>query len=117
MNAQSMGIMKLHSLMAQDDKVILLPWTCTSYIVSVICLECKGRKEFLKLSDISLGNDDDLILTNKIKLQSTDGEGQIDLESDEKSSGDEDEEDNDITAEDVVWECVGECGILPKFAF
>ena len=80
-------------------------------------LPTSRRKEFLKLSDISLGNDDDLILTNKIKLQSTDGEGQIDLESDEKSSGDEDEEDNDITAEDVVWECVGECGILPKFAF
>ena len=59
MNAQSMGIMKLRSLMAQDDKVILLPWTCTDYIVSVICLEYKGKKEFLKLIDISPGNDDD----------------------------------------------------------
>ena len=99
------GIMKLHSLMAQDDKVILLPWTCTSYIVSVICLECKGRKEFLKLSDISPGNDDDLIVTNKIKQQNTDDEGQTDVENDEKS-GDKDEED-DITAGGVVWRMCG----------
>ena len=38
------GIMKLHSVVALDDKVILLLWTRTNYTVSMIYHKCKGRK-------------------------------------------------------------------------
>ena len=71
------GIMKLHSLVPQDDKVILLLWTCKSCTVSVICHECKGRKGFVKPSDVFLGNDDDSILKDIIELQDIDDEGQL----------------------------------------
>lgn len=91
--------------MTHDDKVILLPWASTHYIVNVICHECKGKKEFVKPSNVSLGNYNDSVLKDKIKLQDTDDEGQTDVESDDVtwcSSGDEDEED-DITAGNLVW--------------
>ena len=83
------GILKLHSLVAQNGKVILLPWTCT---VSLICRECKGRKAFVKPGHFSLGNNDYSILKDKIKLWDTDDEGQTEVK------------------------CVGDCYILPKFA-
>lgn len=91
--------------MTHDDKVILLPWASTHYIVNVICHECKGKKEFVKPSNVSLGNYNDSVLKDKIKLQDTDDEGQTDVESDDVtwcSPGDEDEED-DITAGNLVW--------------
>ena len=53
------GMMKLQRLVTQNDKVILLPRTCTNCTVSVIHHEWKGRKEFVKPSDVSRGNDDD----------------------------------------------------------
>ena len=73
----------------------------------MICQESKRRKEFVKPSDIFLGNDDESILKDKIELQDTDDEGQTDVESDANSSQDEDETEDDITAGDVVW---GMCG-------
>ena len=76
------SIMKLHSLVTHDDKVILLPWTSTNYIVNVICHECKGKKEFVKPSNVSLGNYNDSILKDKIELHDTDDEAQTDVESD-----------------------------------
>lgn len=91
------GIMKLHSVVALDDKVILLLWTHTNYTVSMIYHKCKGRKQFVKPSDFSLGNDDESILRGKIELQHTAGRGQKNVESvesDDDSSGDEDKEDD-----------------------
>ena len=75
------SIMKLHSLVTHNDKVILLPWTSTNYIVNVICHECKGKKEFVKPSNVFLGNYNDSILKDKIELHDTDDEAQTDVES------------------------------------
>lgn len=83
------GIMKLHSLVTQDDKVILLPYICTNCTVSMICHKWKTRKELVKPSDASLGNDNDSILKDKIELQDTDDKGQTDNETDDDSSGDD----------------------------
>ena len=97
------GIMKLHSLVAQDNKVILLPWSFTNCTLSVICHKCKGRKEFVKPRDVSLVNSDGSVPKDKIELQDADGKGQTDVASDDDSSGDEDEGDDNITAIDVLW--------------
>ena len=96
------GIIKLHSLVALDDKVITLPWTCENCTVSVICNTCKRRKKFMKLSDGFFGTDDASILKEKIELQDTDDKEQTDVESDD-SSDDEDEADNDVITGDVAW--------------
>ena len=40
------GIMKLHSIVAQDDKVILLLWICTNYTVSMIYHNCKDSSSW-----------------------------------------------------------------------
>lgn len=57
----------------------------------------------MKPSDVFLGNDNDSILKDKIDLQDTNDERQSDVKSDDDSSGNEIEEDDNITAKDFAW--------------
>ena len=93
--------MKLHILVTQDDKFITLPSKYINFFVSVICVERKERKEFVKLTDISFCT---VILNTEgqIELQGKDEKRQTNVESDDGSTSDEDKEDNGITARDVV---------------
>ena len=101
--------MTLHSLVTLDDKVITL-YKFKKCTLSAIYDERKGRKEFVELREVFLGNDDDSILEKKIELQDTDHEGQTDAESVGDSSSDEDKDDSNITSGDIVW------GMLDQWA-
>ena len=79
--------MKLHILVTQDDKFITLSSKYINFFVSVICVEGKERKEFVKLTDISLCT---VILNTEeqIELQGKDEKGQTNVESDDGSTSD-----------------------------
>ena len=52
------GIMKLHSLVNYNDKLIALQWTCTKCAFSIICSECKKLKPAAVPSDIKHGKNE-----------------------------------------------------------
>ena len=94
------GIMKIHSLVTHDDKVICRQWTCTTCTVDTVCEDCKQSSTYVDITDVALGEDDDTLLRDRIKHNEDDG--QTDLESDDESSSDEDDEDG-IAPGDIVW--------------
>ena len=95
------AIMKKHSLVAQEGKIITRRWTCENCTVSVICQECKESNSFVDARNVVLGTDDDNILIEKVK--DPEDEGQTDGESNVKESDVETEDQEEtIQSGDII---------------